>query len=196
MNRKNKAGIRAFIALNLPQHVRQALINIQNQLKHKVDRESVRWAAENGFHLTLFFLGDGISPPQIEKLCGLIDHLGRDTRPFSLALENLGCFPNNRRPKVLWTGLQGELDALTSLKKQVDHHLLDLGWEGENRPYHPHLTLGRVKDQMGVVNSDLPYGQTLAEADWVVKSLNLYRSQLNRKQGPIYTKIHTSLLGN
>ncbi len=196
MNPKNKAGIRAFIALNLPQHVRQALIDTQNQLKHKVDRGSVRWAAEKGFHLTLFFLGDGISPAQIEKLCQLIDDLANNTRPFTLALENLGCFPNIRRPKVLWTGLQGELDALLSLKKQVDHHLLDLGWQGEKRPYHPHLTLGRVKDQMGVVNSDLPYGQTLAEADWTVNSLTLYRSQLNRKRGAIYTKIHTSLLGN
>jgi 2'-5' RNA ligase len=184
-------GIRAFIALDVPKHGRETLINWQNQLQQKVDLGSVRWLSESGFHLTLFFLGDGISAPQIEQLCSLIDHQSQQTQPFFLALNHLGCFPEKRRPTVLWAGLIGDLDPLQELKTNIDQALVAQGWTAEKRPFQPHITLGRVNDQMGVVNADLPYGENLAAAEWLVSALHLYRSQFHKNRGIVYTKIHT-----
>ena len=110
---------------------------------------------------------------------------------FTLNLDQLGCFPNCKRPRVIWVGLQGQLAALGALKRDLNEALQPLGWEQEDKPYRPHLTLGRVKD-----------GGNLRDSNWAVKidkqqmpvrTIHLIESKLT-SSGPIYTIHHTTPL--
>ncbi len=194
MKRTHPEGIRAFIALDLSNQARDTLEKIQQSVRRRTGPDSVRWVGRQAFHLTLFFLGDGNGPDAIAALSDGLDPLAAGHRPLALQLGALGCFPNPRSPRVLWVGVEGDLQPLQRLKAAVDDLAAGLGWEPEKRPYHPHLTLGRVKDPYGVVNHDLPYGQPLESAAWTVDALHLYHSQLGR-QGARYIKIHSAALG-
>jgi 2'-5' RNA ligase len=141
-------------------------------------------------HLTLRFLGN-TPASKLDDLGSALDRLAAQHAPFNLLLGALGCFPNERRPRVIWVGLQGQLQPLQTLRSALEDILQPLGWDPEDKPFHPHLTLGRVKDKSAAV--DLPWGQGVAPAEIRVRELLLYESQL-RPQGPRYIVQHSSPL--
>ena len=102
------AGIRAFIGLSIPTAAQEILENTQFDLMELVPENSVRWVNPNNMHLTLFFLGDGILPEKIAKLCDTLDDIAATCRPFALELGRIGCFPKQNAPRVLWVGIDGQ----------------------------------------------------------------------------------------
>ncbi len=112
---------------------------------------------------------------------------------FQLQLTEVGAFPNMRRPRVIWVGIKGEVDKLISWQQRLDDGLVPLGFAKEARPFTPHLTLARLRDNCSP-GDVLHFGETMAsmhvEVDYkfTVTSLNLMRSQL-LPAGAVYSRL-------
>ncbi len=184
--------IRTFIAIELPQPVRQALGEVSRELAAQVPKGSVRWVQPDRMHLTVRFLGE-TAVSLLPQLANNLNAVTQTHDAFTLQLSHLGCFPNGRRPRVIWVGLQGNTDALFKLKKDVDVALLPLGWEVEKRPFQAHLTLGRVKDARQVAG--IKWEADVAGLAVPVTAVKLIESQL-RPSGPLYTIRHEAALVN
>jgi 2'-5' RNA ligase len=140
--------VRLFVALNLPEAVREALWQAAARLRD-LDLP-VRWVKPDGLHLTLKFLGEVGE----EREPDLIAALGRAAAPpsgsrpasgvLNLRVHGFGAFPDPRRPRVLWAGVEAE-PALELLQHAVEREFEPLGFPTEARPFRPHLTLGRAE---------------------------------------------------
>jgi RNA 2',3'-cyclic 3'-phosphodiesterase len=134
--------IRAFVAIELPDTVKEFLEDISSRLK-KCGAD-VKWVKTNGIHLTLKFLGyaDTDLVPIIERDLRLVLV---EQKPFPLRVFGLGAFPGLARPRVIWAGLDDSERITPRLASKVDEILEPLGFQREKRPLTPHLTLGRVR---------------------------------------------------
>ncbi len=179
--------IRSFIALDLPREARGALGELQTRLKGA--RAPVSWVKPDNVHLTLKFLG---SMPE-DALPGImiaLEQVASQTEPFSLRPEGCGAFPSMKRIRVVWVGLAGSQNALLDLQRRTEDAIAALGLPREERPFKPHLTLGRIRDgrhleglQDGLLNSRA----FVAEA-FDVTEMVLYKSGL-RPEGVHYTPL-------
>ncbi len=134
--------LRTFVALPLSEAMHEALSRVQRRLRRRIPY-GVRWVRTEGIHLTLFFLGE-IPAAQVEPISAALTAVARHVPPFTLAVGGLGAFPSPRRPRVLWVGIEGG-EPLTLLHAAVNEALASLGHRPDARPFHPHLTLGRVQ---------------------------------------------------
>ncbi|MFQ5400439.1 MAG: RNA 2',3'-cyclic phosphodiesterase [Anaerolineae bacterium] len=184
-------NIRAFIAIHLPDDVKEYLEGVTETLAGQAPRRSVRWVKPALLHLTMRFLGD-TPVSQLPRIAVALDSVAAAHAPFEMRLDQLGCFPNRKWPRVIWVGLSGELEPLRTLKKGIDACLAPLGWEPEDRPFRAHLTLGRVKDSRGLAGSG--WGAEVEPLSVPVTAVHLVESQL-RPTGPIYTVRHVTRLG-
>ena len=137
--------MRSFIAIELPDIVKAALLSLQQELK--TSGADVRWVRPEGVHLTLKFLGnieDKIVDRVVEKLKGTC----RKFQPFNCEIRGVGVFPGIRSPRVLWVGIDAH-ETLASIQQEIDTGMSSLGFERENRKFTPHLTLGRFRSSEG-----------------------------------------------
>jgi 2'-5' RNA ligase len=180
--------IRSFIAIDLPEATRHGLAAVQEQLKQS--GAGVRWVKPGSIHLTLKFLGN-IHPAQVEDIALAVAQEVRDQPPITLGAAGLGAFPSRRKPRVIWIGMEGEVQRLNGIQARVENALEPLGFVREKRPFQPHLTIGRVKDRrklqalidaMATLDME-PFNSF--DADEII----LYKSDL-RPTGAIYTKLH------
>jgi 2'-5' RNA ligase len=134
---------RLFISLPMPQEVQDQIARVVSELSEF--EWPIRWVAADSAHLTLHFLGE--TPPEQAELLrlGLESAIGRHG-PFSMGTGDLGVFPDFKRPRVLWLGLTGQTDTLAALHNDIGRQLIKLGFEVDNRRFHPHVTLGRVRE--------------------------------------------------
>ncbi len=137
--------MRLFVALELSQTVHTAVRELIARLQRA--RADLHWVRPEGMHLTLKFIGE---VPE-EKLEAIRAALGgvASPQPVTLEFRDLGYFPSERRPRVLWVGIEAS-DNLAPLAAQIEAALEPLGIERENRDYVPHLTLGRFKSSQRV----------------------------------------------
>jgi len=183
--------IRAFIAIELPDHIESALAELQNTLK-KREAAAVKWVAPGSIHLTLKFLGN-IRDDTVTSISDAISGATQGTAAFQLELTKTGVFPNPRAPRVVWVGLGGETDTLAALQQDIERALLPLGFPPEARGFSPHLTLGRVRDtaspadgrRLGELVTSLTVGSVVP---FKAHSVSLMRSTL-RREGAIYSRL-------
>jgi RNA 2',3'-cyclic 3'-phosphodiesterase len=149
--------IRAFIAIELPESVKAGLKRVQDKLK-SVDPACAKWVDPDGVHLTLKFLGN-IDAARMKDIIGLINEASQIVTPFHLELKGLGAFPNLKRTQIIWVGINGELDKLQILQKQIEDKLAGIGFPPEGRTFTPHLTLARLREYATVLQR-----QTIGEA--------------------------------
>jgi RNA 2',3'-cyclic 3'-phosphodiesterase len=137
--------MRLFVALDLPDKVREALGAAMAQLRKSAP--GARWVRTESMHVTLKFIG-WVKPEQAGEM---VDALGRVQRcgPIDLAFRGLGFFPNERRPRVLWCGIESSPN-LAELAKKIEESLVPLGVEREKREFLPHLTLARFESPRGL----------------------------------------------
>ena len=183
--------IRSFIAIELPDEVRSALAELQASLQ--TDKQtSVKWADPYGIHLTLKFLGN-IAMAKISDITNVIEEAARGLPPFPLEIKGLGVFPNLMRVRVVWVGVGGDIARLKLLQQRIESNLAPLGFARESRPFTPHLTLARVRENVPPPARQ-NFGQLIAGAKFetahhfTVDSVNLMQSQLTTK-GAIYRQI-------
>jgi RNA 2',3'-cyclic 3'-phosphodiesterase len=183
--------IRTFIAVELPKGVRAALVGSIREVARCWDERGVRWVGEENMHLTLRFLGE-TDPDLVSALSAGLDRVVGEEEGFELGLGEMGCFPNPRRPKVIWVGLRDEGERLGGLQTRVERLACDQGWERERRVFRPHLTLGRVRER-----ARPPGGEWLRDPERLcfrVERVLLIQSEL-RQSGAVYTTLHAALLG-
>jgi 2'-5' RNA ligase len=134
--------IRSFIAIEVPGELKRWIVDIQAQFRAERGA-SVNWARAEGIHLTLKFLGD-VEQELLPKIEQALVEIADRIPPIELKTTTTGGFPNLRRPKVLWLGLEAG-DELYRLQEDIDAALFKLGFPKEDRRFHPHLTVGRVR---------------------------------------------------
>lgn len=113
------------------------------QERCKAAEADVRWESQDKFHITLKFLGN-LEPSKIELLIASLTKTISQYDSFDLLYESLGAFPNPHHPRVVWIGAKPSR-AVLELQASVERLCADLGFPKENRSFHPHITLGRVK---------------------------------------------------
>jgi len=153
------------------------------------------WVPANKLHLTLKFLG-GAEGGQVEQLVRAADHVAARHRPFELTLGGVGAFPNFRRPRVVWLGVESE-PRLELLHHDVEVAAADAGYELDGRPFRPHITLARVREHLPVERA-----RTLARtaraisysAVVFVDRLTLFDSATG-ESGAHYRQLHVATLG-
>ncbi len=189
-------SLRLFIAVELD--LDEELTNLQKQIQAFDRGRAIRWTAINGIHLTLKFLGE-TPPDQQAAITAAMVEAVKGHKPFGLALEGAGCFPNTRKPRIVWAGVGGEVKALHALRDAVERTVSPLGYPTEDRPFSPHLTLGRARQEaeaatlaaLGAQIEKLDVGRLAA---WQVEGISLMRSEL-KPAGAVYTQLAYAALG-
>lgn len=188
---------RCFVAIDLSPDVRRALESLVLRLRSLPGHESLRWVQPDSIHLTLEFLGD--QPlASVPDLASMLDRTCAGRAPFSLRLGRLGCFPDARRPRVLWVGLEEPTGSLARLQASIRTACAQLGLKVDERAFSPHLTLGRVRREAGSEAADfarlvLSGTEAPMAAQMAAEAVHLYRSDL-RPTGASYTRLHSAVL--
>lgn len=190
--------IRSFVAIEIPQTMRMELLEHIAQLKQDVPVGSVRWVRPEGIHLTLKFLGD-VHIDSIDQISATLNRTAIEHAPFKVMISEFGCFPNFRRPRVLWIGVQDLSARLKNLHSEIEDGLSRLGFEREARRFHPHLTLGRVKrirdhgesQRLAAALEDVKIGDI---GQLEVNDISLMKSDL-KPIGAVYTRLFAAQLG-
>jgi len=142
------AAVRSFVAIDLTGPVRENLAKQISCLAAAIPPGTVRWVRPESIHLTLKFLGE-VSQDGLGQIRELMELVASKRPPFDFHLRGLGCFPDNRRPRVIWVGVSEESGSLAGLQEALESGLERLGYRREGRPFSPHLTLGRVREGAG-----------------------------------------------
>lgn len=189
--------VRSFIAIELPDELKAELSQLQNRLKSG-EQPWVKWVDPYSIHLTLKFLGN-VAVDRISEITRAMETAAQGISPFHLEVKKLGFFPNLRRVQVAWVGVSGEVDKLSQLQQRIESNLARLGFTPESRPFTPHLTLARLRNQASP-DERQRFGQLIADTKFEaaytieVDAISLMRSQLTR-DGAIYSRISSVRLG-
>jgi len=180
--------MRAFIAIELPSDIKNAISKMQDKLKTSLPK--ISWVKPENLHLTLKFLGE-ISPEQLGNINQITTETVKTITEFKIKLESLGVFPNVARARIIWIGTDQMPKALEQIAQQLETRLAELGIPKEERPFRAHITIGRIKHQL--ILSDLEKGINQVKNDLVYENLEfttrgitLLQSTLG-KDGPTYT---------
>ena len=183
--------VRSFIAIELPDELKAGLTRLQAKLKLGKPT-GVKWVDPYSIHLTLKFLGS-VAVDRIGEITTAMEAAAQGISPFHLEVKGLGVFPNLRRVQVAWVGLGGEVDKLGQLQQRIESNLAHLGFTPESRPFTPHLTLARLRNETSLGERQR-FGQLIADTGFEtshsieVVAISLMRSQLTR-EGAIYSRI-------
>jgi 2'-5' RNA ligase len=179
--------MRLFVALELPEATRAALRDLMARLEPLA--RGARWVRAEGMHLTVKFIGEF---PE-EKLPALREALSRvrSAEPARMKFRGLGCFPNDRRPRVLWAGVEASA-SLAALAAEVDAALAPLGVARESRAYVPHLTLARFREPSPQprLQNELAKSKAWEFGEAVASEFYLFESKLSPR-GAEYRKLET-----
>ncbi len=181
--------IRMFVAIELPPDTRDALQRIINRLKPSSGE--VRWVKADLIHLTLKFLGE-VEEGRIPDIADCIGRCVQGIPPFPLAVRELGTFPNENSPQVIWIAAADETDSLAGLHRSLEEGLAHVGFAKEKRPFSPHLTLGRLRSPRGKEAARRGLAE-LQQADcgsFRADGVSLIKSDLT-PSGPIYTVLQS-----
>lgn len=180
------ARLRTFVAVPLETGIRQRMIALQESLAQGgID---VKWVEPENLHVTLLFLGE-VDVRDTLLVCRAVSASAAAMERFAARIGGVGCFPNPRRPRTIWAGVEEGSEQLIQLHDRIETALLEQGgYRREDRPFTPHITLGRVKGP----GDARPFAQALAKlADWragaeTVREVHVMSSELT-PTGPVYT---------
>ena len=178
------ADIRTFIAIELPDEVKEFLRPICSRLK--LTAADVKWARLEGMHLTLKFLGN-ISPDLLPALGNEVRPAFSGQKPLRMRVNGVGAFPSLAKPRVIWAGLEDSVGALAPLVRRVEDLLVPLGFSREKRPFTPHLTLGRTRSNKGLADLVEEVRQNMdASGPYFVADQAILFQSILRPTGPEY----------
>jgi 2'-5' RNA ligase len=185
--------LRSFLAIELPEAILKRIGEVQRVLKSS--RADVRWVSPQNIHLTLKFFGS-VEESKINSIAQSIEEPTRTTSPLWVTVRGIGAFPGLKSPRVIWVGLHDEKKILISFQSQLDGELQKIGFQSENRPFHPHLTLGRMRSNRGrdeLVKEMEKYREE-EFGSFQAERVVLFKSDL-RPEGAIYTRLKETRLG-
>jgi len=182
---------RLFIAVDI--NINEALVKLTGSYKSKLTNEKIRWADPAGMHLTLAFLGD-MDERQEKMAAGIVSDTAASFEPFSISFTGTGLFRDLRRPRVIWLGIKAD-DTLFDLRDMLCRKLEKEGLYKDEKPFKPHLTLGRMKHikDRELLSSLLSATTGHELPSQTVSEIVLYESLL-KPGGPVYKKIRKGML--
>jgi 2'-5' RNA ligase len=184
------ATLRTFVALLLPDRVRAGLAAVSAELKAQT--RGLTWVPADNLHLTLRFLG-AIGPVALERVRDALAVAAAAVPPFTVRLGGLGGFPPGRRPRVLWATVTAGGERIEALFATLEAALVERGIPGEERAFHPHVTLARARDPRGARGLGRVLGSGPVFGDLRVEALHLMRSELSSR-GAHYSALTTAPL--
>ena len=186
--------IRVFLAVELSFHVQEQLAHLQQQLRNILP--PINWVRPESIHLTLKFLGY-VEPSTVSQLLSVLEPVGKKQEVFSIDVHGLGVFPHVKHPRILWVGLAGNTQALQELVLEIEAALESLSFPPEEKSYHPHLTLARIKRENTTVGSALLESGILENDQHLgtltINRFTLFQSDLDSSEAT-YTSLGTVLL--
>ena len=179
--------LRSFIALPTPDSVKNRIANTQAELKQL--NADVKWDSPEKFHITLKFLGN-IELQVLEKLTADLEAIATHHPAFELVFHSVGAFPSITQPRVLWAGTI-QNDVLLSLQRRVEETCARFNFPKEQRAFHPHITLGRVKGTRNIGRlTDKLKSITLEATNSRCTELLVMRSHLH-PSGSVYSVVNS-----
>ena len=187
--------MRTFIALEIPQELQQIIHKETATLRDAIG-SLVRWVPSGNMHLTLKFIGN-ISPASVDILSQMIRAEADSCQAFVMQVGGLSCFPSPKRPRVIYIGLQAPAE-LEALQHGIESATTLLGYESEERGFSPHLTIGRVRQNVSAsdqrkIRGALEETRINALGTARIDSVHLYNSDL-KPTGSVYTRLFSAPL--
>ncbi|HTY45327.1 MAG TPA: RNA 2',3'-cyclic phosphodiesterase [Patescibacteria group bacterium] len=176
--------MRTFIAVSLPQGIKQQLGLLQEQLKRSA--ADVKWVQPHNIHVTLKFLGE-IEEQKLGQITAMLQDTVKDKACFTASMSGLGAFPRMTAPRVIWSGINKGKEDLIRIAKELEEKSGILGVPPEDRPFTCHLTLGRVRSSANLHRLVKILTETAQQPDqeFPVTKLTLFKSTL-APTGPVY----------
>ena len=181
--------MRCFVAVDVPPDVRTRVAALTARVRGAAPRADVRWSNAESLHVTLKFLGE-VPDVRVPLVEGALATVAAAHSPLTLVAAGAGGFPNPARPRVVYVGILGQVEALTRLAGAVDGALEALGFPGERRAFRGHLTVGRVRTPRGAegLAAALRAEEGVAAGTWTAGELVLYHSRL-RPSGAVHEAV-------
>ncbi|NTV35566.1 MAG: RNA 2',3'-cyclic phosphodiesterase [Anaerolineaceae bacterium] len=181
---------RTFIALTIPVQDTSWIAESVRQRKTAA-LPKLKWVAESNLHVTLKFLGD-LTTDKVRFLQDQVPAIISKYPKFEVTIGRIGAYPDQRRPKVLWLGMEAP-EALFLLQKEIDTLCLKIGVPKENRPFSAHITLARVPENclyedLGKISRWIIENRDFPTRKTAVESVIIFKSEL-KPDGPIYSPI-------
>jgi 2'-5' RNA ligase len=180
--------IRSFLAFELPLEIKKGVSRVFAEIRGSI--RNIRWVNVDNIHLTIVFMGN-VSEDLIPPINEAVEKVCLRYGPFYISLSGLGAFPNTRRPRVVWLGLQGDTERMSFFKKALHKHIKPFGIKEEKRPFKPHLTLGRFRNPApgdSSLDNFIAKYKDLSSPECQMDELILFKSDLN-PGGAVYTKL-------
>jgi len=183
-------AIRSFLAFELPPDIKDEVTRISREVKKT--GLNAGWAKPANIHLTVIFMGN-VNEKDIPHIISKIDQVACQYKSFDISLGGMGLFPDTRRPRVIWLGLDGDIEGLASLRDDLQKPLESFGIKQEKRPFRPHLTLGRFRKpvkERAVLKRVIDDYSDIYGPEGKLKELIMFKSEL-KPSGAVYTRIHS-----
>ncbi|MGD0350465.1 MAG: RNA 2',3'-cyclic phosphodiesterase [Verrucomicrobiota bacterium] len=173
--------LRLFVAIPMPETVRNEIIGVQQELQRLVSRDAVRWTKPEQFHLTLRFLGD-VPVERVSALQEAVNAVCRGSSALHLRAQGVGFFPNARSPRVVWAGVNDGEGRLADLQKKIEGAVGPFAEKPSSEKFAGHVTIGRVKflKQPDIENL-AAHAQAIKDrlfGEWTANEVELIRSDL------------------
>ncbi|MHB8512954.1 MAG: RNA 2',3'-cyclic phosphodiesterase [Actinomycetota bacterium] len=172
--------MRLFIAIQVPDSVRDECARVAALMEPAVS--DARWVPPKNIHLTLAFIGEAADPDPIFEA---VERAAETIEPMKLRCGGVGCFPNARRARVIWVGLTGDADRLSSAARAIQSELGTIGFLFEDRPFSGHLTIARLK-----IPSSVDVAISVEPIEFSVREIAVMRSKLARP-APSYEEVRS-----
>lgn len=173
--------VRLFVACELPDDVKGAIRGVIDDLRAR-SGSAVRWVRPEGVHITLKFLGE-VPTRKLPHVKLAIQEAVHGHSPFELEFSTIGTFGGREGLRLMWIGVAGDVLRLEALVRSVNAALGVVGFEPERRPFRPHLTLGRVRDEISTrqrAEIEVAVGRTeVPQVSWRTAHVSLMRSRLS-----------------
>lgn len=188
MNVGREALWRVFCAVEIPEPVGQLVLRHIARLKEAVPDVKATWSRDANLHLTLKFLGE-IPQTSVPDISTAASRAVAGIAPFSIRLEQTGAFPKQAQPRVLWVGINDSSGKLSGLHARLEDELATAGFAKDDRPFHPHLTVARLRQPrhartLAAAHKELGF----EPAEIAVSELLVIRSELS-SEGSKYTVV-------
>jgi len=180
--------VRLFVAVRMPGEIRRRVAEIERQLM--ASGADVKWVSEENLHITMKFLGY-VEEDRLDAVCRAVESAVAGMSVFDVALSGVEAFPNPRRPSVIWVGVASGGEELAALAERIESALERIGFARDDRPFSPHVTVGRVKSPalgMEKLREAMDRFKESPAGSFGAEGVTVMRSDL-RPTGPIYTHI-------
>lgn len=187
--------MRTFIAIDLPQAVKDNISRMQSRLKRS--GADVSWVSPANMHLTLKFLGD-IDETAAKAVSGAIRDIAAGTGDFSMQLGSIGAFPGPQSPRIIWIGLTKGHEQAKAIAAQIESRIEQYGIGRDTRPFASHITIGRVRSKKNICQLIDGIGaadtnRDAATEEFKAGKITFFKSTLT-PQGPVYEKLQETSL--